>query len=116
MEDSEKPFKTIDGTLAFIRDHAAAYSVALAEREYLKEFRKSKKAILINEAEKRGIKTAQSREAYAYSHPDYLALLNGLKVAIEEAERLRLLIKSGELRIEVWKTQQFRASAEMRMT
>lgn len=109
------PFKTIEGTLEFIRDHASKYSEALANREYLREYRKSKKAILIIEAEQQGIKTAQGREAYAYSHPSYLDLLKGLQVAIEEAERLRLLIKGAELRIEVWKTQQFRASAEMRL-
>lgn len=95
----------IEKTLQYIRDKAAEYAKSKSEKEYLSEFRKTKKALLINQAEKNGIKTGQARESYAYAHKEYQELLTGLKVAIEESERLRLLIKSAELRVDVWRSQ-----------
>ena len=105
--------ESIEYTLEFIRNKAKEHAEALSQREYLKEFRKSKKSMLINEAELNGLKGAQSRECYAYAHDDYVALLDGLKVAIERECELRHLIKSAELRIEVWRSQNSRAKAEM---
>ena len=105
--------KPIEETLEFIRTKAKEHAEALASREYLKEFRKSKKAMLINEAEKKGVKGQQARESYAYAHGDYITLLDGLRVAIERECELRHLIKASELRIEVWRSQQSRAKAEM---
>ena len=105
--------RPVEETLEFIRAKAKEHAEALASREYLKEFRKSKKAMLINEAEKKGVKGQQARESYAYAHTDYIALLDGLRVAIERECELRHLIKASELRIEVWRSQQSRAKAEM---
>ena len=106
----------IEVTLCFIRDKAREYGEALSNREFLKEFRKSKKALLIIEAEREGIKGQQARESHAYAHEDYLMLLEGLKDAIQLEAILRMQIKAAELRIEVWKSQNVRASAEMRLT
>jgi len=106
----------IDKAWHFIRDCAGQYGEALSNKEFLKEFRKSKKALLIIEAEQQGIKGTQGREAYAYAHPDYELLLEGYKDAIALEAKLRMQIKAAELRIEVWKSQNFRASAEMRLT
>ena len=105
--------RPIEETLEFIRVKAKEHAVAMADREYLREFRKSKKAMLINEAEKKGVKGAQARESYAYAHDDYIALLDGLRVAIERECELRHLIKASELRIEVWRSQNSRQKAEM---
>jgi len=105
--------RPVEETLEFIRSKAKQHAEALASREYLKEFRKSKKAILINEAEKNGVKGQQARESYAYAHDDYIALLDGLRVAIERECELRHLIKSAELRIEVWRSQNVRQKAEI---
>ena len=105
--------KPIEETLEFIRAKAKEHAEALASREYLKEFRKSKKAMLINEAEKQGVKGQQARESYAYAHDEYIALLDGLRVAIERECELRHLIKVSELRCEIWRSQQSRAKAEM---
>ena len=107
--------KPIEETLEFIRAKAKEHAEAMANREYLKEFRKSKKAILIVEAEQSGLKTGQERESYAYSHTDYLELLNGLRVATEEAEKYRILVKTAELQIEVWRSQNSRSVAEMKL-
>ena len=103
----------VEERLQYIRDNAKAHAEALSQREYLKEFRKSKKAMLINEAELNGIKGQQAREAYAYSHKEYIELLEGLKVAIFEECRIRQLIKAAELGIEVWRSQNARQKAEM---
>ena len=105
--------ESIEHTLEFIRSKAKELAEAYSQREYLREFRKSKKAMLINEAELNGLKGAQPRECYAYAHDDYVLLLEGLKVATERECELRLLIKAAELRIEVWRSQGARQKAEM---
>lgn len=106
----------IEKELHFLRENAKEYAAQKAHMEYLKEFRKSKKAILIQEAAKQGLKTAQERESYAYSHEEYLCLLDGLKVATEEAERLRIIIKGCELSIDAKKTAEMKSMSEMRLT
>lgn len=105
----------IEKALHYLKTTAAEYSKHKAQCEYLKEFRKSKKAMLINEAERKGLKTGQERESYAYSHDEYIKLLDGLKVAIEESERLRIMVKTAELQIEIWRSQNSRATAEMKL-
>lgn len=105
----------IERALHFLKSTAAQYAKAKAECVYLTEFRKSKKAILIREAESKGIKTGQERESYAYSHNEYIQLLKGLKVATEESERLRLLVKSAGVQIDIWKTNQMREMSEARL-
>lgn len=92
----------IEKALDFIRDNAAALAKAKAERVYLEQFRKSKKAILISQSEG----TVQERDSYAYSHPDYLELLAGLKAAIEEEESLKWKMTAAQAKVEVWRSQQ----------
>lgn len=93
----------IEKALDFIRDNAPALAQAKANRVHLEEFRKTKKAILFREAPEG---TIQAREAYAYSHAEYIELIDGLKAAVEEEERLRWLMKAAEFKIDVWRTQQ----------
>ena len=93
----------IDKALAFIRNNAGPLSKAKAERIYLEQYRKSLKAILIQECEDG---TIQTKESYAYSHPDYLELLQGLKAAVEEEEKIRWLMIAAQAKIEVYRTQQ----------
>lgn len=89
-----------------MRDHANDYGYAKASRVYLEQFRKSKKAMLIIEAEKNGRKTSQEREAYAYTHEEYMKVLCDLKVAVQEEEKYKMLMKSAELKVEIWRTKQ----------
>lgn len=88
------------------RANVAAYAKAKANQDYLYEFRKSKIAILMNEALSNGIEAANAQERYARSHEDYLGLLSGLKAATEEAENLRYRMKIAEARVEIWRTKQ----------
>lgn len=99
----------------YLKTTAATYAKNKAQAEYLKEFRKSKKALLIIEAEQQGLKTGQERESYAYSHEEYRELLDGLRAATEEAEKYRIMVKTAELQIEVWRSQNSRSVAEMKL-
>jgi len=94
-----------------IKENAKAKSDA----EYLREFRKSKKAILMQEAQSKGIKTGQERESYAYAHDEYIELLEGLRVAVEKAESFRCRMILAEKRVNIWQTKQASARKEQSM-
>lgn len=93
-------FKALD----FIRDQAPAYAKAKADRIFLEEFRKSKKAMLMRDAEIAGHKSSAAQEREAYSHPDYLVLLDGLREAVEAEETLRWRIAAAQSKISAWQT------------
>jgi len=93
-------FKALD----YLRDNAPAYARAKSERIYLEEYRKTKKALCMREAELEGHKTAATQEREAYAHPEYLVVLEGLKAAVEEEEKFRWLIVAAQARIEVWRS------------
>lgn len=99
-------------SLDFIRDNAPAYAKAKSERVYLEEFRKSKKAMLMRDAEVAGHKSAVAQEREAYADPGYLQLLDGLRVAVEQEEALRWLIVGAQAKIEVWRTIEANRRAE----
>ncbi len=92
----------IEMAVDFMRDNAEGIAKAKASRIYLEQFRKSKKAILVQEVDG----TILARESYAYSHKDYLEILEALKVAVEEEERLKWLMAAAQAKMEIWRTQQ----------
>lgn len=92
-------FKALD----YLRDTAPAYAKAKAERVYLEEFRKSKKAMLMKAVEKQ-YPSAAAQERESYSHPEYLALLDALREATEEEEKLRWMIVAAQAKIECWRS------------
>lgn len=85
----------------FIRDSAAKFGKYRAERIYLEEYRKTQKALLMNEA----AGTDKTREAKAYAHPDYVTNLEGIRAAREIEERLRWKLVAAQARIEIWRSQ-----------
>lgn len=97
----------------FILANGKTFARAKAERIYLEEFRKSKKAILMAQST---ADAANAREQYAYSHPDYLALLDGLKAAIEVEEELRWKLIAAQTRVEIWRSEEATNRAEGRAT
>ena len=99
MREQDEPTKAID----FIIDNANKFAAAKAQRVYLEEFRKSKKALLMAQS---SAKTAVEREQYAYGHEDYLGLLGGLKAAIEVEEQIKFMLIAAQLRVDVWRTAQ----------
>jgi len=89
-----------------IRDKAPAYGEAKAQRVYLDEFRKSKKALLMKNALEMGYEAANAQEREAYADPAYLQLLKGLAAAIEKEETLRWEIEAARLDIDIWRTRE----------
>lgn len=94
-----------DANLAidFIYGNASKYANAKADRIRLEEFRKSKKAILM-QGSKETSAVAQERDAYA--HPEYLELLDGLRAAVEVEETLRWQMVAAQLRVNVWQSEE----------
>ena len=102
----------IFAALDYIRNNAPEYAKAKADRIYLEGFSKSKKAMLMQEAELAGHKSAASQEREAYAHSDYVALLEGLRTAVEVEEKLRWLFTAAQARIEAWRTIEANRRAE----
>ena len=92
----------------FIYKNATPFAKAKAQRIYLEEFRKSQKALLMAESTE---SAANAREQYAYSHADYLTLLDGLKAAVETEEALRWQMVAAQARVEVWRSEEASARA-----
>ena len=96
------PNSAVDFLIACAPKHAKAK----AERIYLEQFRKSKKALLMQAASVAGFKTAASQEVEAYAHPEYLELLLALQAATEVEENARWKMVEAQARIEVWRSQE----------
>lgn len=90
--------------LDFLRDNASPYAKAKADRVYLDEFRKTKKALLMRDAEIHGHKTGAAQEREAYAHPEYIQVLEGLKAAVEEEEKYRWLMIAAQAKVSAWQT------------
>jgi hypothetical protein len=97
--------------IQFLIDTAPKYAQAKAHRVFLEEARKSKKASLMNSAP---TEVLGKQETFAYSHDEYMELLQGLRVAVEEEEKYRWLMIAAQARIEVWKTNQYNTRAELK--
>ena len=103
------PHKAVD----FIIKNGKKFAQAKAERVYIEEFRKSKKALLMKASVEKNV-NAQERDAYA--HEDYVALLDGLKEAVEVEETLKWQMTAAEMRVEIWRTEQANNRAEGKAT
>jgi hypothetical protein len=101
-------FKCLD----FLRDNAEAYAKAKAQRIYLEEFRKTKKALCMIDAERRGHQTVAAQEREAYADPEYLNVIEGLQAAVEEEERLRWLLIAAQAKIEAFRSIESSRRAE----
>ena len=99
-----------------IRDRAPLYGEAKAQRVYLEEFRKSKKAMLMKDSLKSGVEAANAQEREAYADPEMVDLLKGLQAAVEIEEKLKWDITAAELRVEIWRTEQANNRAEGKAT
>ena len=93
--------------------NAKPYAQAKANRVYCEEFRKSKKALLMAEST---AEAANAREQYAYSHPEYLQLLDALKAAVSIEEELRWKMVAAQARIEVIRSEEASARLMDRVT
>lgn len=97
----------INDAVDFIYKQGAKYAEAKGHRIYLEEFRKSQKAMLMQEALEQGrVKTAAAAEVYAYAHSAYVQILKGLQAAVEKEETLRFALVAAQARVEVWRSIQ----------
>lgn len=87
----------------FIIKKAGEFAKAKAQRVFLEEYRKSKKALLMAACD---APAANAREQYAYAHPEYVELLRGLQAAVEVEEELRWQLVAAQARVEVYRTQE----------
>lgn len=99
--------------IQFLIDTAPLYAKAKADRMYLEEFRKSRKAQLASQA---GTEVLGKQETFAYAHADYIEILEGIREAVEREERFRWLMTAAQARIEVWRTEQYSARMEVKAT
>jgi hypothetical protein len=92
---------------------AKDYAEAQAQADHLSEFRKSKKALLMRDAEIAGHKTAALQEREAYCSGEYIELLDGLKLATQRALALKWKLEIYKMRFEWARTKAANRRAEM---
>lgn len=99
--------------IQYLIDTAPLYAKSKADRMFLDEFRKSRKAQLQSQA---GTEVLGKQETYAYAHADYIQILEGIREAVEREERYRWLMTAAQTRISVWQTEQYNARLEIKAT
>jgi hypothetical protein len=104
----------IEELLERYRQLADRYAPARAARGYLEDYKKSCLAMLMKDAEREGHKTVSAQEREAYANAVYQKLLDDLKVAVFEEEKVRYHLKAVELEIEIFRTQSANQRAERR--
>ena len=87
----------------YIIKHSQEYALAKANVVYLEQFRKTQKAICFQASLRT---TMAEKEADAYAHKDYIAVLDGLKDAVKAAEQLRWMLVAAQARIDIWRSQE----------
>jgi hypothetical protein len=93
----------VEKALDYLRDNAEEVGAKKAQMVYLKEFRKSKKAMLRQQS---NAPTEGGKDDYAYSHAEYLEVLDGIRESVSQDESARWMMKAAEAKIEAYRTQQ----------
>jgi non-homologous end joining protein Ku len=104
----------IEELLERYRQLADRYAPARAQREYLDEYKKSMLALLMKDAERAGYNSGVAQDREARANDKYLELLDNLKTAVFEEEKIRYHMKATEWEIEIWRTKQANERAERR--
>jgi hypothetical protein len=99
MENTEE---SANRARKFIFEKSKDFSQAKADRTYLEHFLKSKLALLMSESTET---TMAGKEMYAKAHPDYIALLYGIKEAVKTEEELKWKLISAQLAVEIYRTE-----------
>lgn len=108
MSEPRDPHEAVD----YLIKTAPRFAKAKAERVYVENFLRSKKSLLMAQVEG----SIAAKEAYAYAHPEYRELLEGLRAAVEAEETLKWQMTAAELRVEVWRSQEASNRAQDRAT
>jgi len=99
MEISEK---SATAARQFIWDNSKQLGKATADRSYLEAFLKSKLALLMKESTESSF---AGKEMDAKAHPDYIALLHGIKIAQEQEVTLKWQMESAKITVEIYRTE-----------
>lgn len=91
----------IEKALDYLRDSSDVAAQATALRVYLSEYRKTKKAELMNLCNE---KTDGSKERFAYSHSEYKEFLVGLREAVFQDAKHRFLREAAQAKVSAWQT------------
>lgn len=83
----------------------APYAKSKADRTYIENYLRSKKAILMQSSPV-DCQTVAAKESYAYSHPEYIDLINGLRSAVEIEEKAKWALEKFKIEFEHWRTIQ----------
>ena len=102
-QEIQESMTSIDPNKAinFIIENAPKYAEAKSNRVYLENFLKVKKAQLMQDCKNEPVSRAES---YALAHPDYLVIVEGIKIAMLEEEKLKYFLEAARLRAEIWRT------------
>ena len=99
--------------IQYLIDTAPLYAKSKADRMFLEEFRKSRKAQLESQA---GTEVLGKQETFAYAHPEYIQILEGIREAVEKEETYRWMMTAAQAKIECWRTEMFSARMELKAT
>ena len=103
-----------ESLLEQMRQLGAKHAQAKAQRIWIEEFKKSKLAILMKDAEVSGFKTVSAQEREAYANAEYQELIEGLKHAVEEEQACFWELQIIQYKFEKWRTLRADARAERR--
>ena len=95
--------QSVERALEWMMENTSKLAQSIADRKYLEDFKKVQYSILFSKSPE---KTMASKEAWAYAHPDYKKVLEGLRIAVQQESELRHLFTTAEAKIEVWRTLQ----------
>ena len=93
----------IENTVKYIIENSGEFATAKAKRIYIENYLRSKKSILMAQSTS---KTVAGAEAEAYAHQDYIELIEGLRVAVEQEEKLKWMLTAAQLKVDIWRTEQ----------
>ncbi len=93
----------IEKALDYLRDSVESAAQARANKVYLTEYRKTKKAELMQKSNEEAV---NAQERFAYAHLEMKEMLLGLKEAVYQDARHEFLRKAADAKIEAWRTQQ----------
>lgn len=99
--------------IQFIVDTAPLYAKAKSDRMFLEEFKRSKHAQLKSLAK---TEVLGKQDTFAYAHPEYVEILEGIRAAVEIEERYRWLMTAAQAKVECWRTAQYSAIMELKAT
>jgi len=100
--------QSVERALHWMMENSSKLAQSVSDRKHLEDFKKVQFSILFTQSPE---DTVAAKEAWAYAHPDYRKVLDGLKAAVQQEVELKHHFTTAEARIEVWRTMQANSRA-----